>query len=149
MADTNKYIAKIKLSDNSVYYIKDLNALHLSGGTLTGDLEVDAKLKAHDLYILETEYLTETQTPTNVLVLDEETGQVKKRSTNNLLKDIGGVSYSIDEASGTLSLKLGTGVCPKTPYSLSAPRHFVLAKWFLSHTKSFSSGIFLLGLKPA
>ena len=72
MADTNKYIAKIKLSDNSVYYIKDLNALHLSGGTLTGDLEVDAKLKAHDLYILETEYLTETQTPTNVLVLDEE-----------------------------------------------------------------------------
>ena len=43
----------------------------------------------------------------NVLVLDEETGQVKKRSTNNLLKDIGGVSYSIDEASGTLSLKLG------------------------------------------
>ena len=54
MADTNKYIAKIKLSDNSVYYIKDLNALHLSGGTLTGDLEVDAKLKAHDLYILET-----------------------------------------------------------------------------------------------
>lgn len=107
MADTNKYIAKIKLSDNSVYYIKDLNALHLSGGTLTGDLEVDAKLKAHDLYILETEYLTETQTPTNVLVLDEETGQVKKRSTDNLLKDIGGTSYSIDEASGTLSLKLG------------------------------------------
>ena len=80
MADTNKYIAKIKLSDNSVYYIKDLNALHLSGGTLTGDLEVDAKLKAHDLYILETEYLTETQTPTNVLVLDDPTNHLDLES---------------------------------------------------------------------
>ena len=43
----------------------------------------------------------------NVLVQDATTGQIKKRSTDKLLEDIGGISYSIDNTSGTLSFKLG------------------------------------------
>jgi hypothetical protein len=44
---------------------------------------------------------------TNVLVEDEDTQQIKKRSTNQLLEDIGGISYNINDSTGVLSLKEG------------------------------------------
>lgn len=106
MPENVRYISKVQLSDGSVYYIKDRNALQASGGTMTGDLEVDAKIKANKLYIMTIEVMT--YTPTNVLVEDESTNEIKKRSTDLLLKDIGG--YSCDESKlsdGILKLKLG------------------------------------------
>ena len=101
--DEIRYIKKIQLSDGSVYWIKDSNALPLSGGTLTGDLKVDALIKAKNLFILNMEVMVDT--PTNVLVEDE--GEIKKRSTDYLLKDIGGYSVDFDSTNGTLELKLG------------------------------------------
>ena len=44
-----KYIKKIQLSDGSVHWIKDSNALPLSGGQLTGDLKVDTLIKTNKL----------------------------------------------------------------------------------------------------
>lgn len=105
MPETIKYIAKVKLSDGSVYTVKDLNALKTSGGTMTGDLQVDALIKTQHLYIMETQYI---ESPvTNVLTVDETTGEVKKRDVDELLADIGGASYAIDSTTGTLSLKTG------------------------------------------
>lgn len=106
MPENVRYISKVQLSDGSVYYIKDRNALQASGGTMTGDLEVDAKIQANKLYIMAIEVMT--YTPTNVLVEDESTNEIKKRSTDLLLEDIGG--YSCDESAltnGVLKLKLG------------------------------------------
>ena len=50
MANEIKYITKVQLSDGSVYVLKDSNALKTSGGTITGDLEVDGKIEANNLY---------------------------------------------------------------------------------------------------
>ena len=105
MSNDVKYIKKIKLSDGSEYLIKDSDALHTAGGTLTGDLTVDAKITANNLYILQVTYIQEK--PTNVLVMDENTNEVKKRDVDNLLADIGGISYSMDDTTGTLSFKIG------------------------------------------
>ncbi len=105
MPETIRYVAKVKLSDGSVYTIKDPNALKTSGGTMTGDLQVDTLIKTKHLYIMETQYI---EAPiTNVLTVDESTGEVKKRNADNLLADIGGASYTINSSEGILSLKLG------------------------------------------
>lgn len=105
MPETPKYVAKVKLSDGTVYTIKDANALQQSGGTLTGDLTVDTKITTDKLYIIETQYI---QVPvTNVLTEDETTHEIKKRSVDDLLADIGGASYSIDQQAGILTLKIG------------------------------------------
>lgn len=98
-----RYIKKIQLSDGSVHWIKDSNALPLSGGQLTGDLKVDTLIKTNKLFILNMEVMVDT--PTNVLVEDD--GEIKKRSTDHLLKDIGGYSVDFDGTNGTLELKLG------------------------------------------
>lgn len=101
--DNKQYIKKIQLSDGSVFWVKDAEAINTSGGTITGDLTVDGKLTAGELAILSIE--TMEYTPTNVLV--EDGGEIKKRSTDNLLQDIGGYSASFDNGSGILELKLG------------------------------------------
>lgn len=106
MSDEPKYLSKVTLSNGNTYIVKDLNALHTSGGTITGDLYVDAEIRANKLFILSVETMLDT--PTNVLVEDETTNEIKKRSTDKLLEDIGG--YSCDEnalANGVLKLKLG------------------------------------------
>ena len=101
-----RYISKIQLSDGSTYILKDSNALKTSGGRLTGDLEVDTKIQTNKLYIVS--IVTMVDTPTNVLVQDESTGEIKKRDTDNLLQDIGGYSCTeSDLAQGILTLKLG------------------------------------------
>ena len=103
-------IKKIKLSDGSVYSIFDEGALRLdpeSNKLLTGNQVVDNVIIEGNLSILEIDDVTLDATINNVLVQDATTGQVKKRSTDKLLEDIGGISYSIDNTSGTLSFKLG------------------------------------------
>lgn len=112
MAD-EKYIKKIKLDDGSVYYVCDVNAprisdldnyLPIAGGTITGNLTVDQKIQAGSLKVVSIEY--QSTTTDNVLIQAAD-GTIKKRSTDNLLEDIGGCSYSMDAATGTLSLKIG------------------------------------------
>lgn len=106
-----KYIKKIKLDDGSVYFIYDADAprkadldnyLPLSGGTITGNLSVDELITTGKLKVQSIEYLS-TSTD-NVLIQDAD-GTIKKRSTDNLLADIGGFSCSAND--GVLSFKLG------------------------------------------
>lgn len=103
-------IKKIKLSDGSVYSIFDEGALRLdpeSNKLLTGNKVVDNVIIEGNLSILEIDDVSLDAAIDNVLVQDATTGQIKKRSTDKLLEDIGGISYSIDNTSGTLSFKLG------------------------------------------
>ena len=103
-------IKKIKLSDGSVYSIFDEGALRLdpeSNKLLTGNQVVDNVIIGGNLSILEIDDVPLDAAIDNVLVQDATTGQIKKRSTDKLLEDIGGISYSIDNTSGTLSFKLG------------------------------------------
>ena len=103
-------IKKIKLSDGSVYSIFDEGALRLdpeSNKLLTGNQVVDNVIIEGNLSTLEIDDVPLDAATDNVLVQDATTGQVKKRSTDKLLEDIGGISYSIDNTSGTLSFKLG------------------------------------------
>ena len=103
-------IKKIKLSDGSVYSIFDEGALRLdpeSNKLLTGNKVVDNVIIEGNLSIWEIDDVPLDAAIDNVLVQDATTGQVKKRSTDKLLEDIGGISYSIDNTSGTLSFKLG------------------------------------------
>ena len=71
------------------------------------DKVVDNVIIEGNLSILEIDDVPLDAAIDNVLVQDATTGQVKKRSTDKLLEDIGGISYSIDNTSGTLSFKLG------------------------------------------
>ena len=103
-------IKKIKLSDGSVYSIFDEGALRLdpeSNKLLTGNQVVDNVIIEGNLSILEIDDVPLDAAIDNVLVQDATTGQIKKRSTDKLLEDIGGISYSIDNTSGTRSFKLG------------------------------------------
>ena len=113
MAD-NLYIKKIKLDNNQVYYVYDVNApriedlnnyLPITGGNITGDLEVDGQLKAGSLNVTSIEYMSSAD-PDSVLVQAAD-GSIQKRSVNNLLEDIGGASYSYDATTETLSFKIG------------------------------------------
>ena len=111
MAD-KLYIKKIMLSDGNIYYLCDAEAareadlqnyLPLEGGTISGNLTVDQMIITQGLTITGFEYITEP--PENVLV--EQGGQIKKRSTEYLLEDIGGSSYNVDQSVGVLSFKIG------------------------------------------
>lgn len=101
-------IKKIKLNNGQIYSIFDNGALRLDSAThklITGNSIVDQVLLDGDLYIAEVDDIPVD--PTNVLVWEETTGQIYKRSTNLLLEDIGGISYGMDEDTGILSLKYG------------------------------------------
>lgn len=105
MAD-NLRIKKIKLSNGSVYSIFDEGSLHLNENNvlITGNSIVDEAILDGHLYITEIDDIPVNQSIDNVLVQDPTTGEIKKRTTNKLLEDIGGISYSMDEANGILSL---------------------------------------------
>ena len=107
MADEKK-IRKIKLADGSVYAIFDTGAIRLNEDNIlvTGNSIVDHMILDGKLFIAEIDDVPVEQTITNVLVQDETTGEIKKRSTDKLLEDIGGISYKL-ENNGVLSLKVG------------------------------------------
>lgn len=105
MPEEIKYITKVTLSNGKTYLVKDTGALR-AGETITGNVDIDAELKAKKLFILSSE--TMQYTPTNVLVADESTNEVKKRDIDLLLEDIGGYSCKEDDLeNGILTLKLG------------------------------------------
>ena len=107
MSEEQKVISKITLSNGKTYVIKDPNALHISeSGIVTGDIALDGYIKVNKLYIISIEDMLEV--PSNVLVQDDLSQEIKRRSTSRLLEDIGG--YSCDESTledGILTLKLG------------------------------------------
>lgn len=108
MAD-NLRIKKIKLSNGSVYSIFDEGSLHLNENNvlITGNSIVDEAILDGHLYITEIDDIPVNQSIDNVLVQDSTTGEIKKRTTNKLLEDIGGISYNMDETNGILSLQIG------------------------------------------
>ena len=107
MADNR--IKKIKLSNGSVYSIFDEGSLHLNSNNIliTGNSIVDEVILEGNLYITEVDDIPVTSNIDNVLVQDSVTGEIKKRSTDYLLEDIGGISYNMDDTNGILSLKFG------------------------------------------
>lgn len=108
MPDTN-YIKKIKLSNGAIYSIFDNSAIRLNSDNIlvTGNTVVDEAILQGHLFITEIDDVPVEDAISNVLVQDTETGAIMKRSTNKLLEDIGGISYSMDDPNGVLSLKVG------------------------------------------
>lgn len=103
-------IKKIKLSDGSVYSIFDEGAIRLNeaGKLITGNTIVDKIILEDNVYIAEIDDVPVDSDIDNVVTMvRDENGYYtfKKRSTDVLLKDIGGTSYSFEE--GVLSLKIG------------------------------------------
>lgn len=102
-------IKKIKLSDGSVYSIFDEGALRLNseGKLVTGNIVVDEVIVNNNLYIIEVDDVPVEQEINNVVTMVQENGKwtMKKRSTNYLLKDIGGTSHEVDD--NILTLKIG------------------------------------------
>ena len=108
-----QYIKKIRLSDGETYWIYDAGAprtedlenyLPIAGGTITGNLDVDLKITAGELAVESIEYIN---TATDNVLIQKADGSIAKRSANNLLEDIGGCSYSMNDSTGVLSFKIG------------------------------------------
>lgn len=102
-------IKRIKLSDGSVYSIFDEGALRLNneGKLVTGNIVVDQIIVNTDLYITAVDDVPVEQEINNVVTMVQENGKwvMRRRSTNYLLKDIGGTSHEVEDS--TLSLKIG------------------------------------------
>ena len=92
-------IKKIKLSDGSIYSIFDEGALRLNENhiLITGNSVVDTVIINGGLSIAEIDDVPIEQAIDNVLVQDITTGQIMKRSTDQLLADIGGVACTVQE----------------------------------------------------
>ena len=102
-------IRKITLVDGSVYSIFDEGAIRLNDQHIlvTGNAVVDEAILNGHLYIIEIDDVPVTDDIDNVLTQDSLTGEIKKRTTDKLLEDIGGISYSMDNTNGVLALKYG------------------------------------------
>lgn len=109
MPTTTNKIKKIKLSNGSIYSIFDEGALRLNSDSklITGNDIVDKVILDGNLFITEIDDVPVEDSIENVLVQDTTTGQIKKRTINKLLEDIGGCSYAFDNYTGTLTLKTG------------------------------------------
>lgn len=100
-------IRRIELTNGDVYTIFDEGAIrqNAQGVLVTGnDIVDDAILNGH-FYIRSIDYINVAVD--NVLTQDSSTGEIKKRDADKLLEDIGGASYNMNDATGTLSLKIG------------------------------------------
>lgn len=108
-------IKKIKLSDGSIYSIFDEGALRLnsSGVLVTGNAVVDPLILGGNLRIAEIDDVPVSQAIDSVMVAYNvgtsaaPVYEVRKRTTDQLLEDIGGASYNMDSSTGVLSLKIG------------------------------------------
>ena len=103
----DKIIKKVKLSDGSIYSFFDNGALHLNENNvlITGSKVVDRVIIQKNLTIIEIDDVPIEQAIDNVLVQDKTTGRIMKRSTDQLLADIGGVSCEVENS--TFSVKIG------------------------------------------
>lgn len=103
----DKIIKKVKLSDGSVYAFFDNGALRLNENNIlvTGDEVVDQVIIQKNLIIIEIDNVPVEQAIDNVLVQDKTTGRIMKRSTDQLLADIGGISCEVENS--TFSVKIG------------------------------------------
>lgn len=103
----DKVIKKVKLSDGSVYAFFDNGALRLNENNIlvTGDEVVDQVIIQKNLIIIEIDNVPVEQAIDNVLVQDKTTGRIMKRSIDQLLADIGGVSCEVKDS--TFSVKIG------------------------------------------
>lgn len=120
-------IRKIRLGDsNGGGTTTDVNAIRLNNGTIstapdelliTGIddtavdkmlLEGNLRIERGGLNIASVDSIPAEDSITNVLV-QSSGGQIKKRSVENLLEDIGGknMEVKVDEATHTLSFKIG------------------------------------------
>jgi hypothetical protein len=84
MADTQRRIKKIKLSDGSIYSIFDEGSLRLNVNNIlvTGNDIVDTVILNGNLSITEIDDIPVSDSIDNVLVQDSTTGEIKKRSTD-------------------------------------------------------------------
>ena len=103
----DKIIKKVKLSDGSVYAFFDNGALRLNENNIlvTGDEVVDQVIIQKNLIIIEIDNVPVEQAIDNALVQDKTTGRIMKRSTDQLLADIGGISCEVENS--TFSVKIG------------------------------------------
>lgn len=101
-------IRKIKLSNGAIYSIFDEGAIRLNEDKIlvTGNGIVDRAILDGHLTIMEIDDVPVSEDITNVLVQDDVTKEIKKRSTDKLLEDIGGISYNLED-DGVLSFKVG------------------------------------------
>lgn len=106
MPDTGR-IKKITLVDGSVYSIFDEGAIrqNAQGVLVTGNAIVDEAILQGHLYITQIDDIDVAVD--NVLTQNSSTGEIMKRDADKLLEDIGGASYNMNDATGTLSLKIG------------------------------------------
>ena len=102
-------IKRIKLSDGTICNIFDTGALRLNeNGILVTDNEiVNQMIINRGLRITTIDDIPVEQVINNVLVQDTTTNEIKKRTTNQLLSDIGGFSCSVDNESATIIFKQG------------------------------------------
>ena len=101
-------IKRIKLSDGTICDIFDTGALRLENGILvTGNATVDNIIISKGLQITTIDDIPVQQAIHNVLVQDITSNEIKKRTTNQLLSDIGGFSCSVDNDSATIIFKQG------------------------------------------
>ena len=102
-------IKRIKLSDGTICNIFDTGALRLNeNGILVTDNEiVNQMIIDGGLSITSVDDVPIDQVINNVLVQDTTTNEIKKRTTNQLLSDIGGFSCSVDNNSETIIFKQG------------------------------------------
>lgn len=103
----DKVIKKVKLSDGSIYAFFDTGALRLNENNVlvTGSTVVDRVIIQKGLTIVEIDNVPIEQVIDNVLVQDRTTGRIMKRSTDQLLADIGGISCEVENS--TFSVKIG------------------------------------------
>ena len=102
-------IKRIKLSDGTVCNIFDTGALRLNeNGILVTDNDiVNQMIINRGLHITTIDDIPVEQVINNVLVQDTRTNEIKKRTTDQLLSDIGGFSCSVNNESATIIFKQG------------------------------------------
>ncbi len=102
-------IRKVKLSNGAIYSIFDAGSIHLNENNIlvTDNTIIDEAILNGHFYITEIDDIPVENSISNVLVQNETTGEIQKRSTDYLLEDIGGISYGMDSNTGVLSFKFG------------------------------------------
>ena len=102
-------IKTIKLSDGSVYSIFDNGALRLNeqGYLITGNSVVDQSITCEGVYIIEVDEEPIENTINNLITAVQVNGrwELKRRSVDKILEDIGGTSSTVKD--GVLTLKIG------------------------------------------